>query len=150
MIRNASLVFLTVASLAILVVFLLPDWPAGGVVFVLFAACFPVALMALGAQRQGQLGPVAPVLAVLLVVLLGSAIGMLLLRGQVESGPWLWGLPLAATLQLFGLFLLPLIVVSFGYAWTFERWGVRDDELASLRQRFGRPEPIEGSRGEDS
>ncbi len=136
--RTFSLGFLTVASVAILAVFVAPGWASGGVVFVGLASMFPVGLMVLGAQRDGRLGPVAPVLAALLVVLLGTAAAMLMLRDTVETGPWLWGMPLATAFQLVGLFVVPLMIVSWGYAWTFDRWALRDEDLTELRRRFGR------------
>lgn len=135
--RTVALAFLTLASVLMVAAFVAPGWASGGVTFVLLASAFPVALMALGAQRDGRLGPVAPVLGALLVVLLGTSIAMLVLRGSVETGPWLWGMPLVTALQLIGLFVLPLIVVSLGHAWTFERWSLREDELSELRRRFG-------------
>jgi len=48
------------------------------------------------------------------------------------------GLPLATAVQLYGLFLAPLFLVAFAYALTFDRFGLRRDELASLRRRFPR------------
>ncbi len=111
--------------------------PAGEVLFVLLAAAFPVALIALGAQRGGSLGPLLWPLATLLLILEAGFIAMLALRGSVAAAPWLGGLPLATAVQFYGLFLLPLALVSFAYAWTFERFGLRREDLDELRRRFG-------------
>ncbi len=118
--------------------------PAGEVLFALLAVAFPVALIALGAQRHGSLGPLVWPLATLLFILEVGFAAMLVLRGSIATAPWLGGLPLAAAVQFYGLFLLPLVLVSFAYAWTFERFGLRQKDLDELRRRFGGNEAGEG------
>lgn len=132
--HRAFAVALATAAAVMMVTFVVPG---GGVVFTLLAGAFPVGLIVFGAARRGRLGPIAPTIWALLVIIEGTLVGMLVLRGAVVEGPWLFGLPLAAALQLFGLFLLPLLVVSFGYARTFSNATLDDDELAELRRRFG-------------
>ncbi len=144
MARRASLAFLALSSPAILLTFV-AGTVAGEVVFALLAAAFPVALIALGAQRRdsshlspsgGTLGPLLWPLVALVVVLEGCVIAMLVLRGSVLTAPWFGGLPLAAAVQFYGLFLLPLGLVAFAYAWTFERFSLRQEDLDELRRRF--------------
>lgn len=110
--------------------------PGGELLFAGVTVFFPVALMALGASRRGSAGPVRVVLGLLLVVLLVVVAGLFVFRGQVDDGPWWGGLPMAAAFQLYGLFLLPFLVSSLGYARTFEGWSLPKDALDRLRIRF--------------
>jgi len=93
--------------------------------------------------RRGGLGPLALPLIALLVFLEGCAVGMLLLRGQVLDGPWFGGLPAAAAVQLYGLWLVPLFLVALVYALTFDRFEMRQEDLDRL-DRFNRD--AEGGR----
>ncbi len=135
MARRAALAFLAGSSPVLLLTFVVGT-PAGEAVFALLAMAFPVALIALGAQRHGSLGPLRWPLAVLLLILEAGIVTMLALRGSILTAPWLGGLPLAAAVQFYGLFLLPLGLVAFAYAWTFERFSLRQEDLDELRRRF--------------
>ena len=92
----------------------------GEVLFTLLAVAFPVALIVLGAQRRGRLGGLTWPLAGLLLILEAGAVAMLALRGQILTAPWVGGLPLATAVQVYGLFLLPQLLVDFAYARTFD------------------------------
>jgi len=145
MAKRAALLFLALSSPLILGAFFLGT-AAGEVLFAVLAVAFPVALIVLGAQRRGRLGRLLWPLAALLLILEACVLAMLALRGHVLDAPWLGGLPLATAVQVYGLFLLPLLLVSFAYAWTFDGRGLRQDDLDELRRRFRRAEgaPIEG------
>ncbi len=136
MAQRAALAFLAIASPIILLTFL-AGTALGDVVFALLAAAFPVALAVLGAGR-GRPGRLLVPLAVLALILEACVVAMLVLRGRVPDAPWLGGLPLAAAVQVYGLFLLPLALVSLAYAFTFERFGLRREDLEALRRRFRR------------
>ncbi len=136
MARRVALAFLALSSPAMLLA-LVAGTLAGEVIFTLLAAAFPVALSALGAQRHGSLGPLLWPLAALLLILEAGMVAMLVLRGSILTAPWLGGLPLAMAVQVYGLFLLPLALVSLAYAWSFERFGLRREDLDELRWRFG-------------
>lgn len=110
--------------------------PGGEMLFAALSVLFPVALMALGAQRRGTTGPTTLPLLLLGGLLLVVVVGLFAFRGRIEDGPWWGGLPAAAALQIYGLFVLPFLVSSLGYARTFDRWGLRRDELEMLRRRF--------------
>ena len=129
---------LLVLALAAPLILVTSIWrvPGGELLFAGLAMLFPVALMALGASRRGSAGPVRVVLGLLLGVLLAVVAGLFVFRGRVESGPWWGGLPAAAALQLYGLFVLPFLISSLGYARTFERWSLPQDALDQLRHRF--------------
>lgn len=111
------------------------------ILFALVAAAWPVAFIALGADRPGGLGPLRWVLLALLAILLASVGGLLAARGGVREDPWVLGLPLATAIEVYGIFLLPLPLVSFAYALTFDRFGLDEAELAELRRRFGNSPP---------
>lgn len=145
MVHRLGLVFLTVASVLLLVTFVVPGGAAQWLFAVLVSA-FPPALIVVGASRAGRLGPSLVVLVTLLTVVLESTVlGMMLLRGTAaDVTGWIFGVPTAAVLQIAGLFALPLVVTGLGYAWSFDRWALSDDDLAALRARHGRrdrPEP---------
>jgi len=135
MATKISLWFLAIASPAILLALLLgtrtSEWA-----FAVLAAAFPLALIALGAGRDA--GALKVGLVALLVFYEACFLGLLTLHGR--DAPWLFGLPLATTLQLVGLFLAPIPAVALLYAWTFERHGLRRRDLEELRARFGRGE----------
>ncbi len=130
MARSLSLLYLALASPAVLLSFVVGG-PAAEVVFTILVMGFPVALIALATARKGRLGPPLRLpLFLLLVVLEGTSVGMLALRGKVMALPWFAGLPLAAVLLLV-LWLAPLPVVALGYALTFERRGFDQEERDS-------------------
>ncbi len=137
MAKRAALAFLATASPVILLAFLFGT-AAGDIAFALLAVAFPIALIVLGAAgRRGALGPLGWPLAGLLLFFVVLVAAMLLLRGRVADGPWVFGLPLATAIQVYGLFLAPLFYVSLLYALTFERFGLRREDLDELRRRFG-------------
>jgi hypothetical protein len=138
--KKIALRFLALASPAILIVFVWPV-PGGGALFTVLAMAFPVALIVLGGARGERLGPLGLPLLLLLAILELSSLGMLFLRGRVVEGPWLGGLPLAAALQIYGLWLGPLVLVALAYALTFDRFELREEDLERLRKI--------GSEGED-
>lgn len=140
MARRLALGALTLSSILILVSCLLGGG-AAELGFALLAVGFPVILMVVGAtDRQGSLGSVVWPIGVLFLSLEACLIAMLALRGEVDSGAWLLGLPAAAAVQLFGIFLAPLALVALGYALTFGSFDVNDDDLERLRQLSGRRE----------
>ncbi|MEM6455747.1 MAG: hypothetical protein AAF772_11680 [Acidobacteriota bacterium] len=137
--KRRGLALLGVAAPLALVACALPVDAGGDVLFALAAGGFPVALMMIGACRDGRLGRTAWPLALLALLLGAIGVGLFAYRGRVLDGPWWGGLPMAAAIQLYGLFLLPLAITAFGYAWTFDQHGLRSDDLAALRRRFPTP-----------
>lgn len=133
MARTLSLVFLATASPVTLVLFLLP-WPWTQAVFACLIMGYPVALIVAAVGRNGVPRPLGIVLAALLVSLEACTVGMLFLRGRVLDGPWLGGLPLAGAIQLYGLCLVPLVVVALAYALTFDRFELDGDDVERLAE----------------
>lgn len=146
--ERLALAFLAAASPALLAASLLPG-PSAAWAFALLGAAFPVALMALGAFRPGpgpgrrpaRWGATGWLLVALLLVLEATAAGILLLAGipagasGATASPGAGGLPLATVIQVVGLWLLPLPLATLGYALTFDRTGVTEEDLARLRAR---------------
>jgi hypothetical protein len=146
MVRNAALGLLTLASLVAFVALLVPH-PASGLVFASASLLLPPALVALGASRRGRLGPLGPALLLFALFLQLLLAAMILLSGRAEAeGLWL-GLPPAGAVLLYGLGLLPLLLVSFGFAWHFGGSGPGEEELRRLRA-LARRAAREGEPGE--
>lgn len=110
----------------------------GEALFAALAAAFPVALAILGATRGGRLGPLRVPLLALFVILESCVFGMFVFRGRLEELPWVGGLPLAAAIQLYGMWLLPLALVTITYALTFDSFTLTEEDLDRL-QRFKPP-----------
>lgn len=146
MARSFALGFLALAAPLILLCFFIGS-ALGEVLFALLATAFPIALIALGASREGRLGPLGWPLLALLLLLEGCVVALLALRGSVPTAPWFGGLPLATAIQVYGLFLAPLFFVSLLYALTFDRFGLRSEDLEKLRRRAkGTPAHDEADR----
>lgn len=116
----------------------------GEVVFAVLAAGFPVALAIIGASRRGRLGPLGVPLLLLLFILEGCVVGMLALGGRLDELPWVGGLPLAAAVQLYGMWLLPLPLVALAYALTFDSFTLTEDDLKRLRRTRPAAAPAAG------
>lgn len=104
-----------------------------------------VAAMALGAVKGGRLGGLWAAFAVV-VILVGGGFGALL--ALPPPGPQdpdlILGLPPRAAILLYGIGLLPTLVVPVAYAFTFDRLTLSDEDLERVRRarRGG-----EGDRG---
>ena len=134
MARRLALIAVAISSGLILVLSFVGT-ALGELAFAIVAMGIPALLMIVGAaRRKAPMGPAVWPIAGLFVVLELSLLGMLAFRGQVGSGPWLLGLPVAAAIQMYGLLVLPLALVTLGFALTFAGFGVTDDDLERLRR----------------
>jgi len=138
MARRISLTFLAIASPVMLALFFMP-WPWAEVVFAVLVMGYPVALIVVAVGRRQGLGPLRIPLLILLLFLEACTVGMLLLRGHVTDAPWFGGLPLAAAIQLYGLFLTPLLLVALTYALTFDRFEMKQNDLDRFEKIKRRP-----------
>lgn len=134
MARRLALVFLASASPVLLILFAAPV-PGAEVLFAVLVMGYPVALIVLAVAREGRTGVLTLPLAALLVLLIACALAMLALRGQVATAPWVGGLPLAAAVQLYGVWMVPLLLVALAYALTFDRFELRQEDLDRLLDR---------------
>jgi hypothetical protein len=124
--HRAAIVALSIcSSIALLCCFI--DHPAAAALFGFSGLALIPALIALGAARRGRLGSLAAPLAILALLLAGSFTAMLVLPGTV-----------ATAVMLVGLWLLPLLLVSFLFAWDFRRFGLCDEDLRRLRKIAGK------------
>ena len=93
---------------------------------------FPLALIVLGASRRGRIAPLFLPLLVVGLLLEGGLIAMWLLRGKVLAAPWIGGLPLAANVLIYGLWIIPFVIVVVTYAVTFDTFTLTEDDLKRL------------------
>ncbi len=126
-----ALAALALASLATLVG-LISGSEAGAVLSLLIAPVFPLTLIVLGASRRGELGAIALPLLVVGILLEGGLVAMLILRGRVLEAPWVAGLPLAAMIQIYVMWVVPFLIVALVYALTFESFTLSRDDLERL------------------
>ncbi len=106
--------------------------------FVLLVMAFPAALIALAVARNGKVGPLRLPLVALTLILEVCGVAILLLRGQILEAPWFWGFPVAAAIQIYGLWLGPLLLVAIAYGLTFDRWELREEDLRRFNARRDR------------
>jgi hypothetical protein len=128
--RTFALVLLALAALASLAAFGLGS-PLAPWLAAFGGATFPVALIALGAVRRGRLGGLALPLGGLWLLLAGGLAAVLALPA---GGPDVAGLPLATALMIFVLVPLPLLGLGLLYAVSFDRLGVREEDLDRMRR----------------
>ena len=134
MARRSALLFLGLASPGLLAC----SWFSGFVAelcFVLLVMAFPPALIALAVARDGRLGPLWLPLAALTLILEVCGVAILLLRGQVLEAAWFGAFPVAAAIQIYGLWLGPLLLVALAYGLTFDRWELPEEDLRRFESR---------------
>ncbi len=97
---------------------------------VLAGVLFPVSLIVLGAAREGRLGRLAvPILILGIILAAGLALAVFL----PEGGPDVLGLPLGTALMIFVVVPVPLLLTCLAYAFTFDRLGLRPEDLDRVR-----------------
>lgn len=101
-----------------------------------------VATMALGAARAGQrLGGLRrlllPFAAVLLIMLSAFAAALLL---PAAGEPLLLGLPRRAALVLYGIGVLPALILPIAYALTFDELTLTEEDVERVREAASRDE----------
>ncbi len=98
-------------------------------------ATMVVSMMALGVVRRGQgVGRLAFPLAFTFVVIVAGFGAALVLPDEGAASRILFGLPLRAAIVLYGVGLLPIIVLPFAYAATFDAMTLREEDLARVRE----------------
>ena len=140
--KRLALGFLTVASLAILVIFFV-ELRALSWLFAVLVMGFPIALVTLAVSRHGRLGRLRVPLVVLFVMLQCGVIGVLASSGSGVSG--FYGLPLSLHFLLLLIWLGPLGVTTLTYAAMFSELGI-DDELLERMEQMRRDRQTEGDR----
>lgn len=130
MAKRLALGFLGVASVAVLLIFLvgLPGaaWP-----FAVLVMGFPIALVTLAVSCNGRVGRLRVPLAALAILLQCGVLGVL---AFTDSGRSLFGLPLSLHFLLVAVWLGPLVVTTVSYAVLFPELGIDDELLGRLDQ----------------
>jgi hypothetical protein len=93
-----------------------------------------VATMVLGAARNGRVGRLALPFAFSALVLAGGFAAALALPANEGPGSALWlGLPLRAAVIIYGIGLLPIVVLPIAYALTFGGQTLNAGDLERVR-----------------
>jgi hypothetical protein len=130
----ASTAAIAVAYLATLLRGAPPAWAAWAVG--LGAALMLVAFMGLGAARPGRPArALAPVLLVTFLLLAGGIALALVLPPDTGRDVRLWlGLPPRAAIVLYGIGILPALLLPLGYALTFDRGTLGEEDVERVRR----------------
>jgi hypothetical protein len=115
--ERTAAVILTVSS-ALLLPALVWDHPWSHGLLALLVGIFPVGLIQLATIGRRTGARLRLALLSLAVILCGSLLGLLALE-RLAAGFSVLGLPVTLWIMLFGLTLLPLVLVSWVYAVTF-------------------------------
>ena len=102
-------------------------------------ALLMVALMALGASRgSGEAartrGMAVPLVFTFAVLVGCFGAGLVLAPGEATGGARLLGLPVRAAIVLYGIGVLPLLVLPFAYARSFDAQVMREDDLGRIAE----------------
>lgn len=99
-----------------------------------------MSLMAIGAVRHGRLPrSLGWTFAALFVLCAGAFVAALVLpAAEGAGGPLLLGLPLRTALVLYGVGVLPIAVLPFAYALTFEEDALTAEALERVRDASAR------------
>jgi len=126
-----ALVLLALAAPATLLAFCLGGAAASWIAVLASGVAFPVALIALGAARNGRLGWLSGSLLLFGLILVG---GLLAVFGLPRGGPDVFGLPAGTAIMIFVLVPVPLVGLGWLYAALFDRHGLRVEDLERLRR----------------
>lgn len=109
-----------------------PPWAAGAMA--IGTATLMVATMVLGAARGGRIGKLWIPFAFVFLVVAGGFGWVLAMPATESASSVLWlGLPPRAAVVLYGVGFLPLLVVPFAYALTFDEMTLSEGDLERLR-----------------
>lgn len=138
---RAALGLIAFGTLLILVAFG-SAWTPGGAprwgiwCMIAGSALVMAATMALGALRSGvRTGPVALIAGFVLIVIAAGFGAPVLLPAETVDSSLVLGLPLRVAIEVFGVGVLPALVLPFWFAVAFRADGLDDGSLAELRRR---------------
>jgi hypothetical protein len=139
MAKRITLLLLVVAVLAIGAAYASAFAPGGAPHWAPWAmaigtAAVLVAISALGATRAGRIGRLGGPLVLVFALVVGGFAAALLLPPDTTPDAALWlGLPRRAAVVLYGIGLLPLLIMPFAYALTFEDLTLSAEDLDRIR-----------------
>lgn len=116
----------------------LPGEPPGWAPWLLAGgtALSMVAMMAVGAARQGRVARRLAAAFLLVLVVVGAGFATLLALPPADPGDvtlWL-GLPPRAAVLLYGVGVLPFFIVPVAYAWTFDAMTLSQADVDRVRE----------------
>lgn len=93
-----------------------------------------VAVMTLGAVRPGRgLGALLFPFSLVFILVCGGFFVALFLPTESIASRLVFGLPVRATVIIYGVGILPLFVLPIAYALTFDQVTLTDDDVAKIR-----------------
>jgi len=97
------------------------------------------AIMALGAARseKGLGPPKLPILFAFVVLAGGFCLALALPPSEAKGAALFLGLPLRAAIVVYGVGLLPIVVLPIAYATTFETQTLSEGDIARVRKIAG-------------
>ena len=100
------------------------------------SAAVMAAATAMGALNSGVRRPLAIAAALFLFAVIAVGFGApLVLAAETASSPLVLGLPLRAAIEIYGVGLLPMVVLPLLFAVEFKSDGLDEAALAELRAR---------------
>jgi hypothetical protein len=151
--RRIALYGLVVSTVSIVLAYALAFAPGGGgntapLLMIFGIATMAVSLMTLGAVRTGEkMGILGVALAFVFVVLMGGFVIALLLPDADGAATRLFfGLPPRAAIVIYGIGLLPVLVLPFVYALTFEQRTLTEEDMARVREAAAAVKAAEASQ----
>lgn len=110
-----------------------PGWAAWVMAF--SVAGVLVAMAILGAARKGRIGRLKIPLALLFAIVAGGFALVLAMPPEAPGDPRLWlGLPPRAAIVIYGIGLLPLLIIPVAYALTFDEFTLSAGDLERVRR----------------
>lgn len=111
-----------------------PGWGVGSMI--IGSAAVMAAATAVGALNSGVRRPLAIVASLFLFAVIAVGFGApLWLPVETASSPLVLGLPLRAAIEIYGVGLLPVVVLPLLFAIEFKSDGLDEASLAALRAR---------------
>ena len=136
--KSAALAAIVVGTIAIGASYLSPfvfdrpaPWAPG--VFIFGTANIMVGTMTLGAVRERGLGRLAVPFAFTWVLLVGGFAAVLALPAGTVQELWL-GLPPSAAIIVYGIGIVPVLVLPLAYALTFDSVTLRPGDVERVRE----------------
>jgi hypothetical protein len=142
-VRRAGLGALWLGALLILVAYA-TAWlhggaPTWGVVAMITGAAFTLGgTLVLGAWRGHNTAMIAATAIFLVVVVIAGFSLPLVLAPESSTGALLLGLPVRAAIEIYGVGLLPIVVLPFVFAREFNTADLDQASLAALREECAR------------
>jgi hypothetical protein len=139
--RRIALYGLVISTVSVVLAYALAFTRGGGgntapLLMVFGIAAMAVSLMTLGAVRAGEkMGILGIALAFVFAVLMGGfALALLLPHSDGARTTLFLGLPPRAAIVIYGIGLLPVLVLPFVYALTFEQRTLTEADLKRVKE----------------